>query len=149
MSYSHIDGRLVAKPNQGPNQGKPFEFESQTKVSFEPDTKFDMASGRRQRPIYTITKGAKPKMTLDFSSANEWKRWWKFLTGGAAPRRGDTATISHVFTRPGVGTMAWRFFRCSSPAPNYDSGDSGVAAKAEITLEDAHLDGVTVFQDRA
>jgi hypothetical protein len=149
MSYSHIDGRVVGKPNQGANKKKPFEFESGTKVSFEPDAKFEAASGRRQRPVYLITKASKPKISIEFSSANEYKRWWAFLTGGAPPTRGASGTLSHVFTRPGVGTMSWAFFGCAFPAPGYDSSDSGVTHKVEIMLTDAHLDGVTVFQDTA
>ena len=85
MSYSHIDGRLVGKPNQGPNKGKAFEFSSQTKVTFDPDTKYETMNGRRQRPIYTITKASKPKISIEFSSAKEKARWWKFMFGGGAP----------------------------------------------------------------
>jgi len=147
VSYSHIDGRLVGKPNQGPNKGKAFEFSSQTKVTFDPDTKYETMSGRRQRPIYTITKASKPKISIEFSSAKEKARWWKFMFGGGAPTRGAQATFSHVFTRPNVGTMAWRFINASIPAPGYDSGDSGVTDKMECPIEDAQLDGKTVFQD--
>ncbi len=149
MSYSHIDGRVVAKPSQGSNIAKPYEFQSQTKVAFDPDCKFDAANGRRQRPIYIITKGAKPKINIEFSSAREYFLFWKFLTGGGPPVRGMAALVSHVFTRPGVGTNSWRYFGCAFPAPGYDSGDSGVTHKVDVMILDAHLNGVTVFQDIA
>lgn len=149
MSYSHIDGRVVAKPNQGGNAFIPFEFQSGTKVAFDPDTKFEAASGRRQRPIYIITKASKPKLSIEFSSANEYRRFWQHYTDGGRPVRGGAGTVSHVFTRPGVGVMDWEFFGCAFPAPGYDSGDSGVTYKVDVMLLDAHLDGETVFQDAA
>lgn len=150
MSYSHIDGRVTAKPGLGTNRAKPFDFESGTKVAFDPDTKFEAMTGRRQRPVYIITKAAKPKISIEFSSANEYKRWWKFRNGGSAsPVRGQEDTLSHVFTRPGVGTMDWTFYGCKFPAPGYDSGDSGVTYKVDVMIRDAHLDGQTVFEDAA
>jgi hypothetical protein len=147
MSYSHIDGRLVAKPNQGPNAGKEFEFQSQTKASFDPGIKRAIAKGRRQRPIYTVTQAADPKISIEMSSAHEHHRWLQFLHGGQRPQRGATFTLSHVFTRPGVGTESWRFLKCQGGGPGYDSGDSGVTDKTEIVCEDAHLNGVTIYED--
>jgi hypothetical protein len=150
MSFSNQDGRLTAKPTSGPNQGQVFEFQSGTKVAFDPDAKYEQAPGRRQRPIYFITKAAKPKLSIDMSSADEWRKFWQFCTGtGQPPARGLAATFSHVFTRPGVRTMSWRYLQCPIPAPGYEAGDSGVTQKVDLMMLDAHLDGVSVFQDAA
>jgi hypothetical protein len=148
MAYSHEDGRLVAKPTRGPNAGKEFEFASFKDLEFDPGTKRKVVTGRRQAPIYTATSGAEPKLTPTFTSSEEYMRWWQFLHGaGQAPTRNAQVTVSFTLTRPGVPTHSWRFLRCQFPSPGFKSGDNGVeAGKTEITLEDAHLDGATIYE---
>lgn len=147
MAYSHEDGRLVAKPTRGPNAGKEFEFESFKSLEFDPGTKRKVVGGRRQHPIFTATSAAEPKLSGDFTSAEEYIRFYQFLHGGQAPTRNAKVTFSFTLSRPGVPTHSWRFLRCECPAPGFKSDDNGVAAnKTEITLEDAHLDGVTIYE---
>jgi hypothetical protein len=148
MAFSHIDGRLVATPDVGPNAGKDFEFQGGSKVGIDPGVTYDVASGRRQRPIYVITKAAKPKISLENVSARELHRWWKFYTGGGPPIRGGTARYSHTFSRPGVGVENWRMLKCPVPPAGFDSDDSGVKGKLEFPCEDIHLDGVTIYEDK-
>lgn len=147
MAYSHEDGRLVAKPTRGPNAGKEFEFLSFKSLEFDPGTKRKVVSGRRQAPIYTATSGAEPKLSADLTSGEEYMRFWTFLHGGGVPTRNMQVTFSFTLTRPGVATNSWRFLRCQCPAPGFKSDDNGVAAnKTEITVEDAHLNSVTIYE---
>jgi len=148
MAYSHEDGRLVAKPVRGPNAGKEFEFQAFKSLEFDPGTKRKVVAGRRQAPIYTATSAAEPKLSGDMSSAEEYFRFYQFCHGtGQTPTRNMQVTFSFTLTRPGVPTHSWRFLRCQIPAPGFKSDDNGVAAnKTEFTVEDAHLDGVTIYE---
>lgn len=147
MSFSHEDGRLVAKPNRGPSAGKEFEFLAFKSLEFDPGTKRKVVGGRRQAPIFTATSAAEPKLSADITSGNEYMRFWAFLHGGGPPTRNMQITFSYTMTRPGVTSQSWRFLRCQVPAPGFKSDDNGIAAnKTEITLEDAHLNGKTIYE---
>lgn len=147
MAYSHEDGRLVVKPVRGANANQEFEFLSFKDLEFDPGTKRKVMTGRRQAPIFTATSGAEPKLTPTFTSAEEYMRFWRHLHGGQAPQRNAKCLVSFTLTRPGVPTNTWRFLRCEFPAPGFKSGDNGVeAGKTEITVEDAHLNGVTIYE---
>jgi len=148
MAYSHEDGRLVIKPTRGPNAGKEFEILSFKDLEFDPGTKRKVVTGRRQAPIFTATSGAEPKLSLTLTSAEEYFRVFGHIHGaGRVPARNAQVTASFTLTRPGVPTNSWRFLRTQWPAPGFKSGDNGVeAAKTEVTVEDAHLNGATIYE---
>lgn len=147
MAYSNEDGRLTSKPARGPNAGKEFEWESFKGLEFDPGTKRKVIVGRRQAPIFMATMGAEPKLSPEFTSAEEYMRWWLHLHGGQRPARNAVVLVSFTLTRPGVVGNSWRFLGCQFPAPGFKSGDNGVEmGKCEIPLLDAHLNGTTIYE---
>lgn len=137
MSFSLIDGDGKIKPLGGPNAGKPFTLNTQTKVDIDPGASYDPLSGRRQAPVGTTTKAAKPKVSVELSDAREGLSLRQWVHGaGLPPTRGRKVSMSYVLTREGVGTVEVHLLRMTIPPLGISAGDNGVTTKFDTTCED-------------
>lgn len=146
MSFSHRDGRRVITPFLGPRAGQPLVLKSAMKVSFDPGGKTSYGKGIEQTPVFIIRGSAEPKLSIDFSSADEAWAAVQWVNGIG----GSTFMFSDVYTRPAFATRSWLFIGCElTTGGGYDSDDAnGVAGKLEIALKNALLDGTTIYTPR-
>ncbi len=138
MSLSQKDGTFSVTAIEGHKKGQKWTFRAATKEDFDPGAKLSYLKGPGF--IIGIAEGtSEPKLTLDADSAISVERV-RSLSHDPVTANCMRCTITHVFRRNGVGTLAYRFEEAKmSAGGGYASGDDGVKSKMEWMMERAFV----------
>ncbi len=138
MSFSQKDGTLTYTALEGHRRGQTITFRAREKEDFDPGYKTSYLKGAGY--IVGIAEGTgEPKFTIDASDASAVEN---VRDAAHDPKTGAAmrGTITHVFRRTGVGSLAYRYDRVKwSEGGGYASGDDGVKSKMGFMMEEAHV----------
>ncbi len=138
MSFSQKDGVLTFTATEGHRRGQTITFRAREKEDFDPGYKTSYLKGAGY--IVGIAEGtSEPKFTIDASDASAVENVRDAAhdpTTGAALR----GTLTHVFRRTGVGSLAYRYEEVKwSEGGGYSSGDDGVKSKMGFMMQRAFV----------
>lgn len=136
MSYSSKDGTIKITPTAGPFKDKTVTLQHFTEATFDPAHKSTAQKGNG-RVAYIAEGVAEPKLSITMTSALEAGNVAEMLIDEATGQK-YTCTITHVFRRTGIGSVAYRFTGAKhSAGGGYSAKDDGVTDKLEFLMTGA------------